>query len=110
MARTNTSSESIVDYRNRVSDARCGDFGPSLEDRARVCLNQALAVCGGAYVSHDGVSRNMTDFIGRDLLPQVVANARHSARKRHFAIDTPYDISTVVTGNDALRVILGLSE
>ena len=110
MARTNTSSESLAEYRDRIPGMHYEDFGPSLEDRARICLNQALAVHGGNYVPHNGVSCNMTEFIGRDLLPQVLAHARHSARKHHFAFDTRYDVSTVFTVDDALRVILGLSE
>ena len=110
MARTNTSSESLAEYRDRIPGMHYEDFGPSLEDRARICLNQALAVSGGVCVSHDGVSHNLTEFIGHDLLPQVLAHARHAARKRHFAFDTRYDVSTVVTVDDALRVILGLSE
>jgi len=110
MARTNTSSESLTEYRDRISGMHYEDFGPSLEDRAMKCLNKALRAHGGTPVASNGTSHDMTVFIGRDLLPQVLAEARHSARKRHFAIDTPFDISVVVTDDDALRVILGLSE
>ncbi|MDB5160083.1 MAG: hypothetical protein JWO99_346 [Candidatus Saccharibacteria bacterium] len=110
MTNTDGNTDQIEELLTKPLDDLYEGLGDTLADAATECLNQALGLHGGFPVVLDGVSHNMTEYIGLEMLPQVLTDARRLAKKRDIVVGEDVDTYSVVTDDDAIRFILGSVE